>query len=238
MHFTRYYDAFIDLVGPDNVGWFIKNHDDLIVDCDPEFKFAEIANIAPNDFVGRSTACLPWGHLRKQIDAADVLVKLGEVRETVVTYWHPGDVMYRRLLGAKFQPGEGDDNIVCLAADITAASLTSRMAFLELEIGVDWEKEKITVFGKSINRVDLVVLAHYLNNLTYEQIAVKVHRSKKSIDKRLCKVRDILCGLDPDTSTLFEVCKKYDLDKIFAEKIDWFDRLPVVTTTKHLQFKL
>ena len=238
MHFTKYHDAFIDLVGPDNVGWFVKNYDGLIVDCDPGFKFAEIANIAPSDFVGSLTDCLPWGHLRKQIDAADVLVKFGEVRETVVTYWHSGDVMYRRLLGAKFLPAEGADHIFCLAADITAASLTSRIAFLESVIVIDWEKEKITVFGKSINRVDLVVLGHYLNNLTHEQIAAQVHRSKKSIDKRLCKMRDILCGLDPDTSTLFEICKKYDVDKILAEKVDWFDRLPVVTTTKHLQFKL
>lgn len=238
MHFTKYHDAFIDLVGPDNVGWFIKSYDGVIVECDGQCKFAEMVNIAPSDFVGRSTECLPWGHLREQIKAADVLVKFGEVRETVVTYWHPGDNMYRRLLGAKFLPDEGVERIFCLAADITQASLTRRTAFLESAIVIDWEKEKIIIFGKSINRLDLVVLAHYLNNLTHDQIAVKVHRSKKSIDKRLCKMRDILCELDPDTSTLFEICKKYDVDKMFAEKADWFDRLPVVKNTNHLQFKL
>lgn len=238
MHFDKYNDAFNSLVGKNNVGWFAKNYDGIIVDCDPAYKFAELCGIDRQTFIGKETKHLPWGSLYEKIEAAEVLVKFGEVRESQVTYWHPLDNMYRRALAAKFLQTEGVDRVLTIAADITEPTMTTRMAFLSQAITVDWEKEKITIFGKTINRLDLIVLGHYLHNLTHEQIAEKVHRSKKSIDKRLCKMRDILCSLDPETSTLFELCRKYEVDKMLAEKSDWFDRLPVIRPTNHLQFKL
>jgi hypothetical protein len=65
-----------------------------------------------------------------------------------------------------------------------------------------------------------------------------MNRSKKSIEKTIGKMRDILCALDAECPTLRSVCQKYGVDNTLAEKVDWFDREAVIWLTSHSQFSM
>ena len=70
---------------------------------------------------------------------------------------------------------------------------------LESVITVDWDKEKITIAGNTITRLDLVSLAYYLAHDTHQQIADKMNRSKKSIEKTIGKIT--YAGVNSESSS-------------------------------------
>ena len=236
MHWSHYKSNFAALVGKENVGWIVKDKDGKVCEVDPDNNFCEISAVSPRDIIGATTADFAWSGVAPRVQAADILARHGEVRETIGIYWHPVDNMYRRVLGAKWSNDGGQ--VVFVVADVTRPVMTERMKVLESVITVDWDKEKVTIAENTITRLDLVCLAYYLAHDTHQQIADKMNRSKKSIEKTIGKMRDILCALDAECPTLRSVCQKYGVDNTLAEKVDWFDREAVIWLTSHSQFSM
>jgi PAS domain S-box-containing protein len=243
VHQEYYKKIFENVVGHENVGWMAKDLSGHIVNADDSGRFARMVGLSQSELIGSTTADLPWSNLEENVRLADSLVRLGEVREMTVIYWHSLADEWRRVVGAKWLEKDASEDtdstalLYCMVMDVSEFLGLGKKVF-ELDAGlvVDWEKEQITLKDDIISRADLVCLSYYLEHTGQAEIAKKMHVSLKTIERRLARVRQILLPMDKSCPNLYELCRKYGIRSALEEKRDWFDRLAVIRSISNGQW--
>ena len=239
--------VFSRTVGKENTGIIVRNYEGKVLSVNS--RFLELAGVS------KSTSSLtvddfPWGNLKQQSDAADVLAKSGDVREMVSLYFHPTRQQWVHAVSVKFAhqsssasgrplEWEGQRVIYILMMDVSHIS-RDLPTFKPWSEGteIDFEKERI-VFpnGSYLSRNDLICLSYYLENFPQSAIAEHMNQSIKTVEKRIAALKSTLHNFDPHCTNLYELCRKHGLRQMLEMKRDWFDKRTVAAQITNMQWQ-
>lgn len=242
-----YMGVFSRTVGKENTGIIVRNYEGKVLSVNS--RFLELAGVSESSSTMTAND-FPWGNLKEQSDAADVLAKSGDVREVVSLYFHPTRQQWVHAVSVKFchqsswafgRPleWEGQPVIYILMMDVSHIS-RDLPTFQSWTKGtyVDFEKEKI-VFpdGSSLSRSDLICLSYYLEDFPQSAIAEHMNQSIKTVEKRIAAIKSTLFKIDPNCTSLYELCRRYGGRQVLELKRDWFDKKSVAAQITNMQWQ-
>ena len=240
-------DVFSRTVGKESIGIIVRNYNGDVLSVND--RFLELAGVA-KDASDVTIDDFPWRNLKLQSDAADILAKSGDVREMVNLYFHTIRQEWVQAVSVKFShqptsvPGlplewGGQPVIYILMMDVSHIS-RALPAFRSWAQGtyVDFEKEKI-VFpdGSSLSRSDLICLSYYLEDFPQSAIAEHMNQSIKTVEKRIAAIKSTLFKIDPNCTSLYELCRRYGVRQVLELKRDWFDKKSVAAQITNMQWQ-
>ena len=91
--------VFSRTVGKENTGIIVRNYEGKVLSVNS--RFLELAGVSESTS-SMTVDDFPWGNLKEQSDAADVLAKSGDVREVVSLYFHPTRQQWVHAVSVKF----------------------------------------------------------------------------------------------------------------------------------------
>ena len=240
--------VFSRTVGKENTGIIVRNYEGKVLSVNS--RFLELAGVS-NSTSSQTGDDFPWGNLKEQSDAADVLAKSGDVREMVSLYFHPTRQEWVHAVSVKFShqsssslsgrplEWEGQPVIYILMMDVSRLS-RGLPKFKAWATGtyVDFEKERVVLpSGRYLSRNDLICLSYYLENFPQSGIAEIMSQSVKTVEKRIAAIKSTLHNFDPHCSNLYELCRKHGLRQMLEMKRDWFDKRTVAAQITNMQWQ-
>ena len=243
-----YTDVFSRTVGEKNIGILVRSYDgELLSFNDRLLELAGTQKSASDVTIDD----VPWKGLKQESDAADILAKVGDVREAVSLYFHPVLLDWVQGVSVKFsyqssaacgQPPKwgGQPVIYILLMDVGHLSGSKFMTYKAWgdAIRVDYEKNRVFFEDNSIlSRNDLICLSYYLDNMSQSAIAKTMNQSVKTVEKRIANLKATLLKFDPDCENLHIFCRTHGLRQVFEMKRDWFDQRPVAWQITNMQWQ-
>lgn len=239
--------VFSRTVPEQDIGIIVRNYDGDVLSVNS--RFLDLAGVSKNAS-NFTLADFPWRNLKLQSDAADILAKSGDVRETVSLYFHPIRQQWVHAVAVKFshqssllsgQAREwgGHPVIYILMMDVSHISrdLSTFKSWSE-GVQMDFEKERLFLpDGSSLSRSDLICLSYYLEDFTQSAIADTMSQSIKTVERRVAVIKSSLFNFDPDCATLYELCRKHGIRQMLELKRDWFDKKSVAAQITNMQWQ-
>ena len=240
--------VFSRTVGKENTGIIVRNYEGKVLSVNS--RFLELAGVS-NSTSSQTGDDFPWGDLKQQSDAADVLAKFGDVREMVSLYFHPTRQQWVHAVSVKFShqsssslsgrplEWEGQPVIYILMMDVSHIS-RDLPTFRPWAKGtyVDFEKERVVLSsGSYLSRNDLICLSYYLENFPQSAIAETMSQSIKTVEKRIAALKSTLHSLDPSCTNLYELCRNHGIREMLEMKRDWFDKRTVAAQITNMQWQ-
>ena len=240
--------VFSRTVGKENTGIIVRNYEGKVLSVNS--RFLELAGVS-NSTSSQTGDDFPWGDLKQQSDAADVLAKSGDVREMVSLYFHPTRQQWVHAVSVKFShqsssslsgrplEWEGQPVIYILMMDVSHLS-RGLPRFKPWATGtyVDFEKERVVLpSGRYLSRNDFICLSYYLENFPQSAIAETMSQSIKTVEKRIAALKSTLHSLDPSCTNLYELCRNHGIREMLEMKRDWFDKRTVAAQITNMQWQ-